>query len=508
MRLLFTKFKEILFGVLPIVFIVLLFQFILFISGGNTISKDVLYRFLISSVLIIIGLTLILFGLDISINKIAADVAKSLVKTQKLYLILSVTLVLGIIISIAEPDLLILAFQINEYSKEKLSAIAIILSISFGVGIMFMVSTLKNIFKLPLRTILYVMYGIIFILGFLLRYLNPDLFSIAFDSSAAVTGTVVVPFLLSFGIGLCSNDKNAKEEDNFGTVALAASGAILGSLIYLLIISKYKFESVTLITHKRNYASFFTEMITIKPLGYLFQALIATLPFLIIFIILEFTLLKDDKEKFINELKGFIYIFIGLTIFLTAANVGFMDCAKELGENIYSLNKWLVPFVAFLVGSVIMFSDSSVHVLTQQISSVTGGSIKKLPVLISLGFGVGISLFLLVLRTYFTNFTILIIVLGLYFISLLLTIVTPKLFIGMAFDSGSVSSGPMAATFVLAFIQGVSLSAKGIKISLGDVYGTMAVVTVMPIITIQILGIIYNSKLKKLNKQNEVIDNE
>ena len=495
MNLLLNKLKEIVLSVAPVIAIVLIFQFILAVTpSGTPVPWEEFFRFLIGSLILILGLTVLLFGLELSINKVGGDSGNALIKTRNIGIILTVAGLLGFFIAIAEPDLLILAMQINGFSKGAVNTFLIIISIAFGVGLMMILSFLRAIFKWKIRPILLTLYGIIFVLSIVLEILNPNLFSVAFDSSASVTGAVAVPFILALGIGVSRSDKQAKEEDSFGMVGITSAGTIIGASFYLLFLHKTNFQQVEV--PKGDLIGVFKPFITELP-TYLWQAALALIPFVLLYIIINFAILKDSKRDFASKLKGFLYVFIGLLLFLLSANVGYIGIARELGHNMAQLGLVPVAFAAFFIGALVILAESSVHVLTDQIYSVTTGSLKKLPVLIALSIGVGLSLVFMVFRTSLSWLTLPMLILPLYAIALILSFFTPNLFVGLAFDSGATSSGPMAATFILGFIQGVAVFFGGDTASLGDVFGTMAAVTVVPIISIQVLGIIYNYRIKK-----------
>lgn len=495
MSILLNKLKEIVISVLPVMAIVLVIQLILVVSPqGNAVPWVDIFRFLFGSLVLIVGLTILLFGLDLSINKVGSDTGNSLIKTRNIGIILTISGLLGFFIAVAEPDLLILAMQIGQFSNGALNTFLIIISIAFGVGLMMILSFLRSIFKFNIRPILITLYLIIFALTIALEIINPNLFPVAFDSSASVTGAVAVPFILALGIGANRSDKHAREEDSFGMVGLTSAGTIIGASVYLLIKSNVSFDTVTVPTSQAN--GVFMPFIEGLP-TYLWQAGLALLPFVVLYLVLQFSLLKEDKKTFFSKLKGFLYVFVGLLLFLLSANVGYIGVARELGKNLSELGIVAVTIAAFFIGALVILAESSVHVLTDQIYNVTSGSLKKLPVLIALSIGVGLSLVFMVLRTTFSWLTLPMLIIPLYSIALILSFFTPKLFVGLAFDSGATSSGPMAATFILAFIQGVAIHFGGQTATLGDLFGTLAAVTVVPIISIEILGIIYNKVLNK-----------
>lgn len=501
MRILLRKLKDVLISVVPVVAFVLIVQLILHLSkSGQPVQADDIWRFLIASVVLIIGLTVLLIGIELSVNKVGSDSSNVLLKSRKLWLILPITFLLGFIIAIAEPDLLILSKQVSELTNGIVNMYALIISIAVGVGVAMLVAVIRVLFKVPVRAILVTFYGLIIILSIVLLKIEPDLFPIAFDSSASVTGAVAVPFILAFGIGLSRSNKSATEDESFGMVGITSAGTILAATIYLLIKSKQNFLDVS--PSSQVFDGVFMPFVRAVP-GHMLEAFIALAPFLVIFLILQFTMIKEPLKQALSKLSGFIYIFFGLTLFLVSANVGYIGIGRSLGNNLSALGVAPTVIIAFILGALIILSESSVHVLTEQIYDVTSGSLKKIPVLASLSSGVGIALILLSLRGFYPQIRLEYLILPLYVIALVLSFFAPKLFVGLAFDSGAVASGPLAATFILAFVQGIALHGSTDKVPIGNLFGTLAIVTVVPIIALLILGLIWQSLLKKEAKLNE-----
>lgn len=499
MRILLDKFKEIIISIIPVIVIVLILQGILHIvPNGNPVPSVDLFRFLIGSVVLIVGLTVLLFGLDLSISKVASDAGNALIKTRNIGIILTVAGLLGFVVAVAEPDLLIFADQVQTFSGGALNLFLILMSVGFAIGLIMILSFLRAIFKWNLRTILWILYGIIFAITIALEILNKNFFALSYDSSAAVTGAVAVPFILALGTGITRSDKKAKEEDSFGMVGLTAAGTVIGTSVYLLIrsfvIKPDNLDKVTI--PPSDLVGVFKPFITELP-TYLWQAALALGPFVIFYLILQFALFKESKKEVFSKLKGFLYVFIGLLLFLLSVNVGYIGIGRELGQSVAELGLLPITIAAFAIGAFVILAESSVHVLTDQIYHVTSGSLKKAPVLVALSIGVGLSLVLMVLRTAIPWLTLPMIIIPLYLIALILTFFTPNLFVGLSFDSGTTASGPMAATFILAFIQGVAIHYGGPETTLENFFGTLGMVSVVPIVSIQILGVIYKIKSKK-----------
>lgn len=487
------KFKEILLSVIPLIILVLILQLALYLKDRTSFNKVIFLRFLIGTIILTIGLFLLLQGLDMSIIKVGDKIGSTLIKKNKIPLLLLTTLFIGVLVSVAEPDLQILAKQISDFSNGSLNRWAIVLSISFGVGILMFVSVLRTLFNLKIKYLIIYLYSIIFIMTFLLFTLNESFIPIAFDSSASVTGAIVVPFILSYGIGITKRNKKSKKEDGFGMVAIAAAGTIIGALSYFLIKSGVKVENINIA--RNDLGSGIIMPYFLEAPKYIIETTISLVPFIILFIIFQIFSLKLKWYEVRKIINGFSITFFGLFLFLLSANVGFIEYARYIAENINKIGKPFVLILGLLVGLFAILSESSVHVLTGKITDVTKGSLKRIPVLIALSIGVGLSLLVALIKSLYLNISYFFIIIPLYGIALILISFTPNLFAGLAFDSGAVSSGPMGATFLLGFVQGTG--GQGGLTSLESIFGTLGLVTVFPIITIELLGIIYNIKEKK-----------
>lgn len=487
------KIKDITISLVPLILYVLLLQLILFLVNKTYVNVNLLVKFIIGSIMLFFALILLLIGLDISVIEIGKDTGHALTKNKKIYPILIITFMTGLIIAIAEPDLIVLALQISGYSNNLISMYMLVFAIGIGVGITMLIAVLRTLFKFRTDYLLTILYAIILILSVILIILNPDFFSVSLDISASVTGAIVVPFILAFGIGISRSLKEESEENSFGMVGITASGTIIGALIYFLIISSKKIPPVS-----ENFTpntEIIKHFLSESP-KQLLTSFVSIAPFFILFIIMQFASLKLPKKRFINTLKGFLYVFIGLFLFLLSVNVGYFDFAKNLGLNIYKLGITPLLFISLFLGLVVILSESSLHVLTKQINEVTNGALKKLPVIISISSGVGIALLLSTLRTIILPLKLEYIIIPLFIVSIILLYFTHDLFKGLSFDSGAVASGPLAATFILSFIQGVSMSV-GHKPTIADMFGTLSLITILPIISLEILGIIYKLKTRK-----------
>ena len=488
MRILFDKLKEVLYSVLPITVIVYILHFTLTPIPGLQLA-----RFSIGAVLIVLGLAILLFGIDIGITPLGTHIGASLSKTNKLWIVAVVGIILGFFISVAEPDLQILARQVSQVTSGQISNIAILIVVSVGIAIMLVAGLIRIVYNYPIYKLLTILYGIIFLLAFLV---SPEFLAISFDASGATTGALTVPFILALALGISSmkKDSKASEKDSFGLVAITSTGAILGVML-MGILNKISGLS-------GNLAS--ADVSDISVLGPFFETLphmaiesfVALLPIFVIYIAFQIKVFKFGKHQFARIIKGFIYTFIGLSVFLTGVNAGFMEVGTIIGQKLALISNNYAIIVGFIIGFVTILAEPAVHVLTNQIELVTSGYVRKNIVLAALSIGVGAAVALSVIRILVPSVQLWHYLLPGYIISIAMTYFVPKLFVGIAFDSGGVASGPMTATFILAFVQGVADSCPGADV-LKDAFGMIALVAMTPIITLQILGFIVKIKSRK-----------
>lgn len=488
MNILIQKFKDVTLAVFPITIIVLILNFTVAPIGAN-----LMWKFIVGAIFIIFGLSIFLFGVDLGIQPIGALMGSSLTKKKKLWMIIVFGFLLGFLINVAEPDLLILARQVNEVTSGALSQTSIVIVVSIGVGLLVVVGLMRIVFKLPLNKLLTVLYGIIF----LLVVLSPGAFlGIAFDSGGATTGSMTVPFILALGLGVSSTQGGKEsEEDSFGLVGVASTGPMIAVLIMSL------FSGIKSLTGSLPYHSASTNGVLIHFLKeipiLLIEVILAMIPLIIMFLIFQIIFFKLTKKQLNKIFKGLIYTFIGFVLFLTGVNAGFMEAGSAIGHAAASLdNNWIVVPIGFILGFAVIFAEPAVYVLNEQIEDVTSGHIKKKVILYTLSIGVAIAVSLSMIRILIPSIKLWHYIIPGYLIAMVLSYFAPKLFVGIAFDSGGVASGPMTATFILAFAQGVAEAIEGADV-LMDAFGVIAMVALTPLIAIQILGLIYERKAVK-----------
>ncbi len=480
---LLSKFKEAVFAVFPVALIVLLLSL--------TIAKASLYSvisFLIATLLLVLGMTFFTLGADVSMMKIGQSIGSHITKSRSVLLVTVVCFVLGVIVTIAEPDLRVLADSLDKVVDPWI----MIISVAVGVGIFLVVSFFRVYLQVKLYYILLVMYGLIFALS-LSPLIPNDFVAMAFDSGGVTTGPITVPFIMALGVGLASvrGDKNSAE-DSFGLVALCSIGPIITVLILGALNGVSEVEigneaSEPLTSISAVFYQYFEEL----P-GHMSEVALALLPILVFFIIFQIFSLKLGKVNVIQILVGFVYTYIGLVLFLTGVNVGFMPMGSFIGDVIAGSNMpWLLIPIGAVIGWFIVSAEPAVHVLKQQVENVTEGAVKGKSVGIALSIGVALSVGLALLRVI-TGMPIWFIIIPGYLFSLLMTFFVPPIFTAIAFDSGGVASGPMTATFLLPLALGACSAVNGNPLT--DAYGLVAFVAMTPLVTIQLLGLI--AKLK------------
>src|SRR5690554_3524183 len=485
--MLFTKLREVFFSVLHVGLLVLLIH--LFIEPLPTTP---LIQFFVGLFFVFIGLFLFLLGVDVGNTTTGELFGSSIAKSGKIWIVVIAGIVLGFIISAAEPSVLILSQQVNQLTNGTISNAHLIIAVASFVGLFVMIGLLRIVFNFPLYILLAISYGLIFILAI---FAGLEIVSIAFDASAATTGAMTVPFILAISVGITSIKKQSKsaEKDSFGLLGIASAGAILGVLI-LGLFADVSSDSVAtpIIFAEGSIWELFLN--GIPPV--VLEVVLIVSPILLLFVIFQLLVFKLRKKRFFRILKGFIYIFIGLILFLLGVYQGFMQMGWVIAEALGSVSITMVIIVSFLLGFFSVIAEPSVYVLTHKIDEVTTGYVSSKLVLITLGLGVGIALVLNTLRIIIPGFLLWHILLVGYLIALALMWISPKLFVGIAFDAGGVASGPISATFIFAFSQGIAFSTDA-QTSVADLFGLIAIVAMMPIVVIQVLGIVYKLKSKK-----------
>lgn len=484
---LLEKLKESLGAVLPIIGIVLVLCFSI-----APIPNSVLMTFVVGAVLLIIGMMFFTLGAEMAMTPMGERIGTKLTNTRKISVVIVLCFILGFIITISEPDLQVLAEQVPSIPNYTL-----IIAVATGVGIFLVAAVLRMLFGIPLAHMLLILYPIIFILA---SIVPQDFLTVAFDSGGVTTGPMTVPFIMALGIGFSAvrSDKHA-ENDSFGLVALCSVGPILAVLLLGLLYhpgeSGYEQTMIVKTDNSVEMWQLFQEGLPY----YMKEMLISLLPIILFFFIFQIVSLHLHKKTLVKIIVGIIYTYIGLVLFLTGVNVGFMPAGNYLGQVIAGLSyPWIIVPIGMLIGYFIVKAEPAVYVLTEQVEELTSGAISAKAMGMSLSIGVAFSLGLAMVRVL-TGISILWFLLPGYAVALGLTFFVPKIFTAIAFDSGGVASGPMTATFLLPFSMGACEALGGNVVT--DAFGVVAMVAMTPLITIQILGLIYQIQEQMKEKQ-------
>lgn len=489
MNIFSEKLKEVFLSVLPVTIIVLLLNFTIVPLGYN-----LMIRFIIGAIFIVIGLTLFLLGVDIGVTPFGAVLGDEITKRNKLWIVVVAGLILGFFISFAEPGLLILATQIDNITLGSISSNTILTVVSVGIACMMVLGFIRILFDLPLYIILNVSYGIVLIMSF---FVSEEFLAIAFDASGSTTGVLAVPFILALSVGISARKKNSKssEKDSFGLVAIASVGAIASVMLLDIFSKSNEFAGFLPISEIENTSIIGMFVREVYPAFH--DSFIAFVPLLVIYLITYFISKSISKRENRRMMFGFIYAFLGLVLFFIGVNAGFMEVGALIGSHLVEQEKYIFLItIAFVLGIVTILAEPAVYVLTHQIEEVTAGYVKRKSVLIAISGGVGLAVALSILRIITSDIRLWHYLLPGYIIAVTLTFFAPKLFVGIAFDAGGVATGPMTATFILAFTQGAANSYPNADL-LADGFGMIAMVAMMPIITLQILGLVFKIKNKK-----------
>ena len=477
MKMFIEKFKESVVSILPIVIIV----FVISLTPLFDLPNNELIVFLVSAVLLIIGMTLFNIGAQLSMTPMGDYTGTGLIKTKKLSLILIVALFMGILVTIAEPDLIVLSEQV----KDVINGPTFIANVGAGVGVFLVISLVTVIFNKKLSMLLLLLYLLLFALTALIYEMDKDsLVPLAYDSGGVTTGPITVPFIMAFGVGIAATvgGKNGSE-NSFGFVALCSIGPILVVMMSFLFSKGEISYTLPDYTMKSIMANGVLNILVheawniIKALGLIF----------IFFIVLNYFIMKLPIKKLMQIIVGIVITFVGLVTFLTTASIGFLPIGFSLGSQLVRAKESIAILICFIIGTTVVLAEPAIHVLTSQVEEVTGGNVSKKSMLISLSIGVGIAIALSMLRIR-NDFSILFYLIPGYFISLALTLFVPPLYTAIAFDSGGVASGPMTSTFILPFMIGACAEFAGENQVMYLAFGVVALVAMIPLISIQVLG--------------------
>ena len=488
-----SKFKEKLNETLKAVFPILLIVLFLCFTIAP-IPPSILMTFLIGAALLIVGMLFFNVGVELSMTPMGERTGTIITKSKNLFLIIAISFIMGFIITISEPDLQVLAEQVPSIPN-----LTLILAVALGVAVFLVIAILRMLFSIALAHLLVFFYIIIFVLA---AFVPADFLAVSFDSGGVTTGPMTVPFIMAFGVGIAAirNDKHA-EDDSFGLVSMCSIGPILAVLILGMIYKPESTEQVSESIPVIDNTVDLWHLFAVEFPTYIKEIAMSLLPIVVFFGLFQIISRDINKRTLIKIGIGLIYTYIGLVLFLTGVNVGFMPAGNFLGQTMAGLSyAWIIVPIGMIIGYFIVRAEPAVFVLTKQVEEITSGAISAKAMGMSLSIGVAASVGLAMTRVL-TGISILWFLIPGYAIALTLTFFVPKIFTAIAFDSGGVASGPMTATFLLPFAMGACEALGGNIIT--DAFGIVAMVAMTPLITIQIMGVIFKVKESKLHRENE-----
>ena len=480
------KIMESVSAVLPITGIVLLISIILV-----PVDLGTMVMFLSGAVMLVVGMGFFQLGAEMSMTPLGEGIGVQISKTRRILLILLIGFSMGAIITVSEPDLQVLAEQVPSVPNHVL-----ILTVAVGVGVFLALAILRILFQIHFSIILIVIYTVLIGLSF---FVSRDFLAVAFDSGGVTTGPMTVPFIMAMGVGLASvrSDKNAAD-DSFGLVALSSIGPILAVMLlgYFSNPSEAAYANIQVAAVDTT-RDVVREFFFCLPL-YIKEVFVSLLPVAAVFVLFQALVRRYQRKQIKRITVGGGYTYIGLVLFLCGVNVGFAPVGSFLGKEVASESvPWLLVPIGMLIGYYIVKAEPAIQVLNRQVEGVTDGAVSAKSMNRCLSVGVAVSVGLSMLRVL-TGLPIHWIIIPGYVIALILTRLVPKMFVGIAFDSGGVASGPMTTTFLLPLCIGACEALGGNMMT--DAFGVVALVALTPLIAIQIMGLQYQHKRRKTEK--------
>ena len=484
------KLLESLQAVLPIVAIVLVLCFSI-----APVSPSILLCFLLGAAMIIVGIMFFTLGAEMSMSPMGERVGAVLTKSRSVPLIIGVGFVLGFLITISEPDLQVLANQVPSIPN-----MTLILSVAAGVGFFLVVAFLRMLLSIALPKLLVVFYALIFVLA---AFVPKEFLAVAFDSGGVTTGPITVPFIMALGVGVAAirSDRHAAD-DSFGLVALCSVGPILAVLLLGILFQASDSTYIPPVLPDVGDSVELWQLFHVSLPTYLKEIATSLLPIVLMFGIFQLVALKLDRRSLERIGVGLLYTYMGLVLFLTGANVGFMPAGNYLGQVLADRSfRWVLVPIGMLIGYFIVKAEPAVYVLNKQVEEITDGAISAGTMGAALSAGVSLSVGLAMVRVL-TGISILWFLIPGYTFAIGISFVVPKLYTAIAFDAGGVASGPMTATFLLPLAQGACVAAGGNIVT--DAFGVVAMVAMTPLITVQLMGLMAQFKQRRARKAQPV----
>ncbi len=483
MKLFLEKLKESCLSILPMVGVVSILGF--FVVKLNAMM---ILNLFICAIFVILGLTIFSMGVDRSMIRIGEYIGSTTGKSKSLIVFVLISMMVGSLFIVAEPDLKVLATQFPGLSSPLLLTIII----AVGVGIFLAIASLRIVFNIKMKYILVFSYSAIIILSF---FVPPAFAPVAFDSSGIATGSLAVPILMAFGMGISAVRSSNSQENSFGLVTVATIGPILSIMIFSLFVGNVSSDATTsIVTQNITFAEIFPNL-NHEIIYNLKEVALVLIPIFVIFFAFQFFKLHLPLKEIGKIVVGVLYAYFGMVFFLAGINAGFLPIGGQLGLALANTNyNWILIPIALMLGLVNVLAEPAVHVLVKQTYEVTGGGIKKSVMFACMCISTSLSVCLAVLRC-FLSINILWIIIPMIIICVALSFFVPQMFCGIGYDAGSVCSGPMAVAFILPMINGIC-AAFGLDSMLYG-FGTVAIIGTMPTIIVEILGLIVNISARR-----------
>ena len=472
-------------SVLPITAIVLLLSITV-----APLDSGIMVLFILGALALIFGMSLFTLGAGMSMQPLGEGIGVVMSRSKRTWLNLICCFVMGVLITIAEPDLQVLAQQIPSVPN-----MVLIMFVAVGVGLFIVVSMLRTKFGFRLNYLLIAFYIIVMILA---MFAPADFIPAAFDSGGVTTGPITVPFIMALGAGMATVGGSHNSDESFGTVAFASVGPIMSVLILSIVYTPEASATTSTIADIHTTQDAF-RMIANELPHYAYEMLIAFAPIVAVFILFQLIFRRFHGNALPRAIIGFVYTYVGLVLFLTGANVAFMPAGQLIGEVLAKTEfRYILIPVGMLVGWFTVAAEPAVHVLKKQVEEISNGTITQKTIGIGLSVGVAFSVGIAMLRVL-TGIPLLPFMIGGYLISLTISFFVPRLYTGVAFDSDGVASGPMTTTFLLPFAMGACTAVGGNLMT--DAFGIVAMVAITPLITIQCIGLIAELRRKAKHKK-------
>ena len=480
------KLQESLAAVLPILAIVLILSFTI-----APLPTSVLMAFLFGAVLLVVGMMFFSLGAELAMSPMGERVGACITKTRRVGIMLTLGFLLGFLITISEPDLQVLANQVQAVPN-----MVLIVTVAVGVGLFLCFAMLRMLLSVPLNTMLVGFYIVVFVLA---MFVPKDFLAVAFDSGGVTTGPMTVPFIMAMGVGVSAirSDKHSAN-DSFGLVALCSIGPILAVLILSLIFRPDGGSYTAVVIPEIGDSAALWQLFFVAFPTYFKEIAVSLLPIAAFFAVFDLVSLHLERKQLIRIGVGLAYTYLGLVIFLTGVNVGFMPAGNYLGSVIAGLScNWIIIPIGMLIGYFIVMAEPAVYVLMRQVEELTDGAIPGSAMKHSLSIGVAVSVGLAMIRVL-TGISIFYLLVPGYAVAIVLSFFVPKLFTAIAFDSGGVASGPMATTFLLPFAMGACSAVGGNIVT--DAFGVVAMVAMTPLITVQLMGLVAQLRTRRARR--------